>query len=569
MTPIPVACSDIVEIVQILLGRRDVLAAATLSLIGVGIPLWLAGAAGAVGLPTIDDWVYIRGAENLFRSGSLDMPGHTAAAIGQLVLVQPLLWLSGGATWAFTTFGLIMTLVGIIATYFLARRFVGTGSAVMVVLLVLAVPGVARLSASFMTDIPAYALGMLCLLLGTRWLQGEGGRRTLLAALGFGILAVSIREFAIAAPIAVLAAGWARSRPDDRVWLAGASTAFVAGAGGVLALAVLAPGRGSVAASDLLAPLIFLPAALVSLAAILLPVLVLAIGWRMSTLSPPQIVLAAGLVLFLFVPPLGDRPGGGGNLWTPVGVLGDGLLFGTRPAVLDDPVWVLSKQLAAFATMLTLILAIRWGRRRFALATAGSSAAALAIDAARSPHGLLALFLFAYAAELIVFSQVWLYDRFLYPLVPIAAILLLRRPAGVAQGSRSLAFSHAAMAWLAVTAFVIAANSFAYDAARWREGETAVAMGFDARTVDAGYEWVGYHSSAGVQPGSGTYDLSWYDDALLLAPPCAVLSSSRLAGGALRLIRVTLAAYRQFLFFGPEQPLYLYGATSAACSTPP
>jgi hypothetical protein len=435
----------------------------------------------------------------------------------------------------------------------------------MVVLLVVAIPGVARLSATFMTDIPAYALVMLCLLLGTRWLQGEGGRLTLLASLGLGLVAVSIREFALAGPIAVLAASWARSRADERVWLAGASTAFLVGAAGVLALAVLAPGRGSVAASDVLAPLIFLPAALVSLAAMLLPVLVLAIGWRMSTLSQPQLLLAAGLVLFLFVPPLGDRPGGGGNLWTPVGFLGDGTLSGTRPAVLDDAVWGLSKHLAAFATMLMLVLAIRWGRRRLGSVGSGSSAAAFVIDAARGPHGVLTLFLFTYAAELVVFSQVWLYDRFLYPLVPIAGILLLRRPAGVAQGIRSLVFSHAAIAWLAVTAFVIAANSFAYDAARWREGEAAVALGFDAQTVDAGYEWVGYHSSAVAQSGSGTYDLTWYDDALLPAPPCAVLSSSRLDDGARRLIRINAAAYRQYLFFGPEESLYLYGAVADGC----
>jgi len=560
---------SMVEAMQTPLGRRDALAATILTLIGVAIPLWLAGAAGAVGLPTVDDWVYMRGAENLYRHGNVDMPGHTTAAIGQLVLVQPLLWLSGGSTWAFTAFGLMMTLVGILATYLLARRFLGTGAAAMVVLLVLAIPGVARLSTSFMTDIPAYALVMLCLLLGTRWLQGEGGRRTLLASLGLGLVAVSIREFAIAGPIAVLAASWARSRAEDRVWLAGASTAFGVGAIGVLALAVLAPGRGSVAASDALAPLIFLPAALGSLSAMLMPVLVLAIGWRMSTLSQPQLLLAAGLVLFLFVPPLGDRPGGGGNLWTPVGVLGDGLLFGTRPAVLDESVWALSKHLAAFATMLMLVLTFRWARRRLPSVRSGSSAAAFVVDAARSPHGLLTLFLFAYAAELVVFSQVWLYDRFLYPLVPIAGILLLRRPAGVVQGIRSLASSHAAIAWLAVTAFVIAANSFAYDAARWREGEMAVALGFDAQAVDAGYEWVGYHSSTVAQSGSGTYDLTWYEDALLPAPPCVVLSSSRLDDGARRLIRVNTAAYRQYLFFGPEEPLYLYGPTSAACPTPP
>ena len=69
------------------------------------------------------------------------MPGHTAASIGQLVMVQPFLWLSGGNPWAFTAFGLAMGGIGLASTYLLARRFVGTGSAILVVLLVEAFPG--------------------------------------------------------------------------------------------------------------------------------------------------------------------------------------------------------------------------------------------------------------------------------------------------------------------------------------------------------------------------------------------------------------------------------------------
>ena len=71
--------------------RRDVVALAGLLVAGVGVPLWMAAAAGAVGIPTNDDWVYMRAATALFGTGAVDMPGHTAAFIGQLVLVQPFL----------------------------------------------------------------------------------------------------------------------------------------------------------------------------------------------------------------------------------------------------------------------------------------------------------------------------------------------------------------------------------------------------------------------------------------------------------------------------------------------
>lgn len=551
------------------LERRDALAMGILTLVGVGVPALLSVAAGALGRPSLDDWVYMRGAESLYRDGVVVMPAHTAAAIGQLVLVQPLLWISGGALWAFPVLGLTMTLVAIVATYLLARRFTGIGSALMIVILVEVVPGVARLSASFMTDIPAFALIMLCLLFGTRWLQGEGGRATFLVSLGFGLVAISIREFALAAPVSVLAASWAQGRPDSRRWLSGLSVAFLAGAAGVVAIAVLTPGHAIPAASGVLAPVIFMPAAFVSLVVMLTPMLVLAIGLRLSTLTPAEVLLASGLVLFLFVPPLGDRAGGGGNLWTPVGVLGDGLLFGTRPTVLDASAWALSKHLAALATVLMLTLGLSWGRRRFAPVAMRSSAGAMVMDAARRPDGVLLLFLFAYAVELVLFSQVWLYDRFLYPLIPIAAILLLRRPAHRLFGSRSLAVSHASIAWLGVTAFVVAANAFAYDAARWREGEAAVALGFEAQSIDAGYEWVGYHSSDVAEPYTETYHLSWYDDALLPALPCVVLSSSRVKDHPWDLIMVNPTAYRQYLFFGPEEPLYLYRTDSDGCPPQP
>ena len=133
----------------------------------IAIPLGLAAYAGAVGLPSNDDWVYMRAATGVYETGQVGAFGHTTAFIGQLGLVQPFLWLSGGQPWAFTAFGLVMAGLGVACTYLLARRYLGIGSAVMVVLLVLAFPGFARSSASFMTDVPTYALMMLCLLLGT------------------------------------------------------------------------------------------------------------------------------------------------------------------------------------------------------------------------------------------------------------------------------------------------------------------------------------------------------------------------------------------------------------------
>ena len=162
-----------------------------------------------------------------------------------------------------------------------------------------------------------------------------------------------------------------------------------------------------------------------------------------------------------------------------------------------------------------------------------------------------------------------LIDRDIYPMVPVAAILFLRETPQPSRSRRARPVSHAAFAWLAVSAFVIAANSFTYDAVRWRAGEAAVAMGYDPRTVDAGYEWVGYHSTGEGTPAADSVGSSWYHDMLSSQPACAVLSNSPLDRDELRLVREYPSAYLQYGFFGPAQPLYLYGALADGCPVPP
>jgi 4-amino-4-deoxy-L-arabinose transferase-like glycosyltransferase len=563
------------------LDRRDAVAMAVLSLLGVGIPLSLAAAAGAIGIPTVDDWVYMRGALSLLNTGTIDMPGHTAASVGQLLMVQPLLRMSGGDPWAFTAFGLVMTFIGILATYLLARRFIGTGSAAMVVLLVVAFPGFARLSGSFMTDIPAYAVAMLCLLLGTIWL--EGGRRwTLLACLGLGLVATSVREFAIAAPAAVLVIGWARSLAKDRAWLAGASAVFALGVAGVLFAASLIPGHAVPQATGDLGRIFLVGPAILTIAAVLLPVLALAIGRQTQTLTPAQILAGVGIAGLAFVAPWGTWTGGGGNFWTPFGLAGDGLLRGTRETVIGERAWAQSAQVAWTAAMLLAALAMNWAQRDLAGLNSISGARAKLDRMARAPSGLLGTFVLINAGGLIAFAAVYgVWDRYLYPLVPAVAILILSwRPEAFRFG-RSVAFSHAAFAWLAVSAFVIAANSFAYDAARWGEGEAAVALGYDARTIDAGYEWVGYHASGPGGQGGGGRGQAWFEHLMWPAPVCAIVSNSPsdsvetlLDKGLDRLdrnyvlLRANRSAYRQYLFFGQAQPLYMYGALRAGCPLP-
>ena len=299
----------------------------------------------------------------------------------------------------------------------------------------------------------------------------------------------------------------------------------------------------------------------------------------MQTLTPAQILAGVGIGGLAFVAPWGAWTGGGGNFWTKFGLVGDGLLRGARDTVFGEPEWAFSAQLAWIAGMLLVTLLISWAQGALAGARSLSSARAKLDRMARAPSGLLGAFILTYAGGLIAFAAVYgVWDRYLYPLVPAAAILILRwRPEAFRFG-RSVAFSHAALAWLAISAFVIACNSFAYDAARWREGEAAVAMGYDARTIDAGYEWVGYHATGAGGQGGGDRGQAWFEHLMSPAPLCAIVSNSPpgtdepLLDKGLAplntnyvLLRANGSAYRQYLFFGYPQPLYLYGALQPGC----
>ena len=512
----------------------------------------------------------MRAAMGVYETGQVGAFGHTTAFIGQLGLVQPFLWLSGGQPWAFTAFGLVMAGLGIACTYLLARRFVGIGSAVMVVLLVLAFPGFARSSASFMTDVPTYALIMLCLLLGTR--SGDDGwaRASLVASVAVGVLATSIREFALAAPLAVLIAAWVRSWPRHRLWLYGVAILLAVGVIGILAVSSAVPGHGGVAKPQL-GGLVVLGPAFATLAAVLLPATVLALGRRMTTLSREQIIVVVALACLLVFDPNGPILG---NIWTQQGLAANNVLAGFRAPLIGNTGWAVSRQVVLLAAILAAVAALSWIQPSIARVTDRSSAWAAAKRIVRSREGPLVLFLLGYAAELALFSLLGgLFDRYLYPMVPVAAILLLRQSAQRRSEEpfhlgRSHALSHGAFAWLVASAFIIAANSFAYDAARFREGDAAVGLGYDATTVDAGYEWVGIHAVGDENETFEPKGLNWWQNLFPSFRPCAILSNAPFDVPGYELVRENPSAYRQYLLFGPAQPLYLYGAHLDGCPTP-
>lgn len=540
---------------------RDIGAIGLLILLAVVPGLGLAIKAGVVGIPHNDDWVYILGANALYRTGSVVMSGHAAAAVGQLILVQPLLRLADGQPWAFTAFGLGMAAVAVAASYLLARCYLGRGPSLFVALLVIAFPGFARESASFMTDISALALEMLSLLLGVVWIR-SGRPVALAASLLIGVAAVSIREFAVVAPAAVLVAALAQSRPGNRIALLVTTAVTVAAVVAVL-LAARSPALNDELSTPRLSNIVKVLPTMTTLAAVLLPAIVLAVGARFRLLTVGILLAAMVLVGLAFVVPAAPLIG---NTWAQGGIAGNAILAGSRAAVITASVWSASTNLAVLAGILAVSLILAWGLGVVGEARTPRLLWGRALDVLRQPTGVLVVFLLGYVAALAyVVWRLSVFDRYLYPMVPPAAILLLGGVPAVWRVGRAQVIAYAGLLWLAASSAMVTTNSLAYDAARWQAGEAAVAMGYAAATVDAGYEWVGYHSDSHVNDVPAAYGLSRYTNRLMPSKPCAVVSNSALTVPGYVLLRKDAAAYRSFLVIGSRRPLYLYGLADGSC----
>jgi hypothetical protein len=81
--------------------------------------------------------------------------------------------------------------------------------------------------------------------------------------------------------------------------------------------------------------------------------------------------------------------------------------------------------------------------------------------------------------------------------------------------------------------------------------------------------WVAFHASGQESTGIHDYGLTEYDDRWPSFRPCAVLANSPMDVPGFQLIRKDVAAYRNYLFFGAAEPLYLYGSTGLGCPAPP
>jgi hypothetical protein len=126
------------------------------------------------------------------------------------------------------------------------------------------------------------------------------------------------------------------------------------------------------------------------------------------------------------------------------------------------------------------------------------------------------------------------------------------------------------MLGVVTAAVTLNAYAYAYDAARWSAGQDAEKAGFAASTIDAGFEWVGSHTTATAEPGrkvagAPPYE-TWYDQMFPGFKDCAFVSGSPLDEPSLVLLRSLM--YNELAFAVPEH-LYVYAVRGVGCADSP
>jgi len=542
--------------------RRDSLALVLLVGLGAAGPLVISLCFGTLGIPENDDWSYRRVATELFRTHHVVFNGFAVMTlVGQAISVQPLLELTGGANWTYGVYGAIAAGVALAATYCLARRFAPTSRALLAAGLVAIAPVFAVAVPTFMTDGPGLAASMTCLAVGVVALDRSGRSRWLWlsVAMAIGVFGFSIRQFCVAAPLAIIIAAVVQA-PKDWGRLLALGALVAAACEGVSRWVSGFPNApiDQLSISSLHSGLAVGGKLGVDLGLAVLPAAIFVLMQSGERLARLLAVCPATFVLVLMV--AGRIPGGllAGDLLTQSGALDSIVLAGNRPTLFPGLAWSAIEAAAAIGVISVLAIALA---RAISVGKRWSPNRALAWFA--SPQGVLGVFLVLSGGGLVVLTagaDAW--DRYTWPLVGPLAVLLVMRVKPPALGrrvSRAGVTTLSLISLLALVSIMEVFNIDAYDAARWQAGSALTDTGIPARYVDAGFEWFGYHQPGAWDPGAApTLDTyTWYEYLLFSGTPvCAVVSSSPM--GQANLVSAGVTRYRLLGMIGPTEYLYRY-----------
>ncbi|HEX5825465.1 MAG TPA: glycosyltransferase family 39 protein [Candidatus Limnocylindrales bacterium] len=558
--------------------RNELLLVGILIALGTVVPVILGAASGALDIPRNDDWSYRRTALDLWQTGRLEFDGVAAPIlIGQVLLVQPFLWLTHGSSTGFAFAGAIVSLAATLGVYAMARNLLTPARSFLVTLSLLLFPGYLAYGTSFMTDGPALAAQAGAIAIGmSAFVVSPTNLRRLALAMAIAVIGFSIRQFALAAVVALALAAIAREPRRMGTW--GVALA------GIASCALIDVARSAIPLPPVvLTPDIWfatrIPQAAVTISLMALPAAVIGIITNRREFRRRDASFGAILGVGLAIPIAAhwirfrDFPEALlGNLATQQGVLNALDVRADRPYLFTDSFWSAVNVLGVIALVVVgaAISAGVGARRR----RAGGSARNL--REVGTPVGLVTTFVVVTTVGLAAYGSLWIvFDRYLWPLVPALAALLAMPLSGTSSTEPTQEFGWgrvlrpptvvplAILTLQGILALTLMVNAMAFDVARWRSGEALTAAGLAEDTIDAGYEWVGAHATTPADLWHAVPENPsnrWW----ALSLTCGVVTGSGEPPSQARLVGVE--SYRLYLFAGPIVVLYLYRSDDPSCA---
>lgn len=483
---------------------------------------------GAHRLPYSDDWAYLRMQDTLDRTGHIVGVGwNDVSLVGQLQLARVVDLFLDDSVLASRLVVIAAGLACSTLIWWLISRSRRPDLRGLAVLSFVVFPSMVDVLVTSMTDLPATALMLGCLAAGLAACDGEGADRRirtgpLIAAVALGVAAITVRQTATAAPLAVVGVLLAMpQRPASR-----RRVLIVGAAGAVLALAFLAWRSGI----DRSAPIESLQ--------VVRSTAVIVRAWSLLALGLLPLVLASGALGRWFRtrsdPALPSTVRGLLTL-APAAWLLVGLAVGWNQPVVP-PVLVREGPVGAssLATLSSAQSGLIWHLVSVSVALCGAALVAVVLravvvavhrDGVRGsvqrtldepwvamPSAFVIVSFAVIAAS--SYLQHVIQDRYLLPMLGAGMILLCVTPrpeTAAAHGQRRLEVAGMAVACvLAIAAIWSVMDWDAYQAARFRGAGVAMAHGVPIGNIDAGFEYIGIHG-ARAAPRSLEADESYLD----------------------------------------------------------
>lgn len=554
----------------------------TALMFGVFIPVLLAALSGNLTIPHNDAWSYSRIAQEFGRTGHLRLLGwNRSALLGQIVVLGPLarFLLAQQLFVALTAAAVLVAAYALLRPRLGARR-AGWASAVLALW-----PGFGLMGTSFMADMPALAAMLLCLVLGRRAARTES-LWLFAASMAVGFWATTIRQQAVAAPVAVglclLADRRFRTRPRLAALLGGGavfSAAFLLFYAWHDGLPKSDPPQYQLAADWPSQLHVLLVQSWFTLAVALAPAVFQAARPRQWSKAARWATLAAAVVAIQSRHKFGPQ-----NLFLQNYLSMRGAYYGVD--------WDTGRHRVVFSPGI-------WSLVTILACVSGALLVGLAVENRRSGgcDRFLGTFAVITAAGTAVTNVVGqdVYDRYLLVLAPavLAVVLAPRRTIPVPAPSRSpetltahvplspraaLLGRPTARRRPAIRPAALAAGllvgllslgtltvSLAWDTARWQIAEKVTReSGLPPEKVDAGLEWIGWHSADGVTDRNPAPPVWGWEDYLGTTPACRILTVSPDRDHPFALLGVY--DFKTYMVFGSSH-LYYYDTRQPGCPT--